>query len=630
MKNLTRIFLLLFISTTSTFSQSIQIISPLNNTRFHYENNYITIRWIGPQLSLVNTQFSTDNGLTWENIYRSFLHDTSHSINFGLIYSHYLIKITEINNPLNFDQITLTKTVAEYNYLSINNISMWLGSNGNGSYNPQILGNGFIWPKNEGTKAIFADGLLWGGKVNNEIRLNGNNFRQGLIQGNIINFQPVKLNKGIWKIRVDPDSESEDSIRQILINDYYDWPHQLGAPWVDINKDGIFTEGTDKPLFYGDEQIYFVANDLDTLLTNFTYGTNPLGLEIHVTSYAFDSTNFLSDVVFKKYLIINKSSETIEEMLMSYWADNDMGDANDDFVGCDTTLNLAYTWNSKNFDNIYGEPAPAVGHFLLQGPIVPSINDSAVFKNKWINGYNNLKMSSFTPGFKGSSVWGYDPPRNFEGALQLYNNILRGLHNNGTHYINPYTNLPDIFSLSGDPETGIGWYEGEGWPNGIPFGGDRRYYLNFGTFNMAPNDTQEVVIGIAIARGENHKNSVTKLKELVSKTHQFYINNIGFYKTSNLPPPVIIKLPETFELFQNYPNPFNNGTKIKYNIKNTTNVKIKIYDILGREILTLVNEVKEPNSYEINFNPQNLSSGIYIYIMEAGDVIQNKKMVYLK
>lgn len=629
MKNLTIILFLLVVSTITIFSQPIKIIFPANNHSFGYDSYSTNVMWIGPQLSLVRTEFSIDSGLTWENTIRSGP-DTSRSTSLRLVHRQYLIRITEIKDPNNFDQISVKKLNATFSYLDINNILIWLGSNGAGSYNPFTSLNGFYWPKNENKSAIFADGLLWGGKVNNEIRFNGNYFRQGLVPGNIVDFKPVTLNKEIWKIRVNPETELNDSIRNNLIDDYYDWPYHLGAPWADLNKDGTFNEGLDKPLFYGDEQIYFVANDLDTSLTNFMYGTNPIGLEFHITSYAFDSTNFLSDVIFKRFLIINKSTESIDEMLLSYWADNDLGDANDDYVGCDTLLNLAYTWNSKNFDASYGEPAPAVGHFLLQGPVIPSINDSAVFKNKWIKGFKNLNMSSFTPGFKGSSNWGYDPPSNFDGALQLYNNILRGLHNNGTHYINPHTNLPDIFSLSGDPETGSGWYEGEGWPNGIPYAGDRRYYLNFGTFNMAPGDTQEVVIGIAIAKGENHKNSVTKLKELVSKTHQFYINNIGNYKTSYLDPPVIINLPESFELLQNYPNPFNNGTTIKYNIKYTTNVKIKIYDILGKEILTLVNEIKEPNSYQLNFNPHNLSSGIYIYRMEAGEIIHNKKMVYLK
>ena len=69
------------------------------------------------------------------------------------------------------------------------------------------------------------------------------------------------------------------------------------------------------------------------------------------------------------------------------------------------------------------------------------------------------------------------------------------------------------------------------------------------------------------------------------------------------------KLPESFELKQNYPNPFNPTTTIQYSIPSNGNVELKIYDILGREVATLVNETKAPGNYEVNFNAANLASG---------------------
>ncbi len=94
-------------------------------------------------------------------------------------------------------------------------------------------------------------------------------------------------------------------------------------------------------------------------------------------------------------------------------------------------------------------------------------------------------------------------------------------------------------------------------------------------------------------------------------------------------------LPETYLLFQNYPNPFNPSTKIKFVIPPVTSgkssfVNLKVYDVLGREVATLVNEEKHPGSYEIEFNGSSLSSGIYFYRLSASNFTQTKKLILMK
>jgi hypothetical protein len=89
-------------------------------------------------------------------------------------------------------------------------------------------------------------------------------------------------------------------------------------------------------------------------------------------------------------------------------------------------------------------------------------------------------------------------------------------------------------------------------------------------------------------------------------------------------------LPGTFVLNQNYPNPFNPVTRIKYSIPFFGNVKLVLYDILGKEVLTMVNEAKQPGEYSYDFNGSNLSSGVYFYKLEAGDFIDTKRMILLK
>jgi hypothetical protein len=93
--------------------------------------------------------------------------------------------------------------------------------------------------------------------------------------------------------------------------------------------------------------------------------------------------------------------------------------------------------------------------------------------------------------------------------------------------------------------------------------------------------------------------------------------------------------PLTFKLGQNYPNPFNPITKIKYVIpsvgtQRAVSVQLKVYDVLGNEVATLVNEVKPAGSYEVEFNASKFSSGIYFYQLKAGKYTEIKKMILLR
>ena len=88
--------------------------------------------------------------------------------------------------------------------------------------------------------------------------------------------------------------------------------------------------------------------------------------------------------------------------------------------------------------------------------------------------------------------------------------------------------------------------------------------------------------------------------------------------------------PTKFLLSQNYPNPFNPITRIKYSLPINEFITLKIYDTLGKEIITLVSEEKQAGSYEVNFDGSYLPSGIYFYKIQAGEFIQTKKMILMK
>jgi len=83
-------------------------------------------------------------------------------------------------------------------------------------------------------------------------------------------------------------------------------------------------------------------------------------------------------------------------------------------------------------------------------------------------------------------------------------------------------------------------------------------------------------------------------------------------------------------LSQNYPNPFNPTTVINYSIPKQSNVRIVVYDGLGREVATLLNEYKPAGNYTVQFNAGKLAGGVYLYRIKAGDFVQTKKLILLK
>ncbi|MCI0473390.1 MAG: T9SS type A sorting domain-containing protein, partial [Ignavibacteria bacterium] len=89
-------------------------------------------------------------------------------------------------------------------------------------------------------------------------------------------------------------------------------------------------------------------------------------------------------------------------------------------------------------------------------------------------------------------------------------------------------------------------------------------------------------------------------------------------------------IPTVFSLSQNYPNPFNPVTKINFAIPKQSQVLIKVYDILGREVVTLVNDVKSPGYYSVDFDGSNFASGVYFYRIEAGTFTDVKRFMLIK
>jgi hypothetical protein len=90
------------------------------------------------------------------------------------------------------------------------------------------------------------------------------------------------------------------------------------------------------------------------------------------------------------------------------------------------------------------------------------------------------------------------------------------------------------------------------------------------------------------------------------------------------------EVPTVYKLYQNYPNPFNPSTTINFDIVKTGNVSIILYDILGREVQSLLNENVEPGRYKLTFSAENFASGVYFYRIRTSEFTDVKRMLLVK
>lgn len=220
----------------------------------------------------------------------------------------------------------------------------------------------------------------------------------------------------------------------------------------------------------------------------------------------------------------------------------------------------------------------------------------------------------------------YDAEGNFAYAYNVNNpNVYVGTalisHNNfGFYPIKNDASTGEVILFDGNGFTDIEKYItlSSGLVNGSPVSGDISYVVSGGPFSIASRQTESVAFAIAAA------STLSELRSSIVRSREKYKNNIptGVEKTE--------ERPTDFNLAQNFPNPFNPSTKIEYSIPSEGFVTLKVYDILGREIKTLVSEVQEPGKYRVDFNGSDLSSGIYFYILKTGNNIKSAKMVLVK
>jgi hypothetical protein len=318
--------------------------------------------------------------------------------------------------------------------------------------------------------------------------------------------------------------------------DFTNWPFDDGAPALrtwDDSADSLDGSGNRIPMLLGDQTLWCVFNDADPGEHGAVFGTPPMGVEVQLTVWTYNRPDAFGDMFFAKAKLIHKGTVSFDSTFIALWDDPDLGDASDDYVGCDTSLSLGYCWNATNNDADYGAAPPTIGRDFFQGPIVPSPGDTANVSGKKIPGYKNLPMYSFAYYINGA-VYPYQDPAS---SQELFN-YMTGKYQDGSPFIDPITSSPTRFAFPGDPVANSGWTETN--PS-VLSPGDRRLLMSCGPFSFAPGDTQEVVFGILISRGSSNLQSVALLKQNDAVAQLAY--DINFQLPAS-PPPVNVTVGE--------------------------------------------------------------------------------------
>jgi hypothetical protein len=434
----------------------------------------------------------------------------------------------------------LQKTMADpsQSLLNVNNATMWVTDAGYHDWVVASSWNG-AYPTGYAMGAIFTQGIVWGGQVNDGgsqlIRIGGNTYGSGTAAITRLfrvrsDYQTADLTSDAATFNDIPSSSVSDAdiavIKAQYEKDWNEWPANEGAPYDDINGNGTYDPAEDIPGIPGATQTIFVKYDDSESASLF--GANRIGMEVSEVYWAYAASGPLANVIFDKVTLVYKGLPTsapnsvIDSMYIAQMSDPDVGTSTDDFAGCDTVLNLGYAYTSKTQDATFlgaSLPPPAAGYDYLQGvsQYTGNPSDSAIFDLKWRKGYkyvNPVPMSSFAY-FASGGTWG-DPTEGSygDGALCMYN-LMRGVLPRP-----PYpsaSQFPDnviekgasggVYLLPGDPVTGTGKIDGV-----VDGPGDRRILPINGPFTMNLGDTAQVVVALVYGMGVNNLSSISVLK----------------------------------------------------------------------------------------------------------------------
>jgi hypothetical protein len=404
-------------------------------------------------------------------------------------------------------------------------------------------------PKGGAAHSIFA-GALWiggldaGGQLKvaaMTYRQTGNDFWPGPLDTTTVSIDGTTCNAfdKHWKIKreeveqfvawvEDPTSNPTYAVPLVIQT----WPGNgdpsLGqgrylAPFVDVDGDAIYNYaagdypafdltgelGCDKFQVHGDQCLWWVFNDKGNIHSE--TGAASIGLEIHAQAFAFATNDEINNMTFYTYKIINRSTVSMEDTYFGQWTDADLGEYQDDYVGCDVARGLGYTYNGDNDDGssstpapgTYGANPPAIGMDFFEGPVADPGDGIDNDRDGILDEPGEqIIMSKFVYYDNDFSIRG-----NPENATHFYN-YLSGFWKDGTPFTyggNAYGGT-DVcnYMFPGDPSTDPD-HANEPWSeasvNNTP--ADRRMMQSAGPFTLQPGAVNYITVGAVWARASS-------------------------------------------------------------------------------------------------------------------------------
>ncbi len=439
-------------------------------------------------------------------------------------------------------------------YLDVNNVRARILNNGNLFWR---AGGPHVYevPKGGGVQAVYTAGIWIGGFMGDELRLAAARYGNYQFWAGPLDEQgmpPADCAQYDRLYKVGRSDLAEYEATGVATPDLSDWPTGLGAPTLAPPDNGMDDDGDgevdeegeevpfdidvplslrehrvidlaagERPAIVGDQAIWWVMNDRGNEHYFRRGSSSPIGLEVHAMAFAFDAAGDMGNTTLYRYELYLDGSAPLDSTYLGIFADPDLGNFQDDWVGSDTMRGMGFSWNEDNFDEGrlgYGVP-PAIGFDLLQGPMVPSPGDTAHGGGTHRVGYRNLKMGHFTTTENA-------PFDVYTRPLYVYRKLSGRWHDGSRMTLGgngrDYSRVPVDFMFPGDP--GYSDAECQFWSecNVDRLGTDtyRSLHAPYGHFNMStgpftlePGKKQEVVFAIVWAQGKDNFDSVQELKK---------------------------------------------------------------------------------------------------------------------
>ena len=497
-------------------------------------------------------------------------------------------------------------------------------------------GAAYVVPKETGIAPLFVVQPWISGTVGGEPRVSGTKF-----SGTV--FWPGPLADAadppadcsafdrVWVVSRDDVLEYRRTGQ--ASRDLADWPAALGAPVIDGDGDpsNYDLEGGDEPDLLGDVAAWWVLNDAGNEKDVGFEPNPPLGVEVRVHAFVFTAPirSFLLDASFYRLTVVNRRDGLIDSLRVSVFADPDLGEFNDDYVGTDTLRHLQYVYNSVDPDGGgfgYGDAPPALGLQVLRGlEGLPNGRDDD-FDGQTDEPGEIQRLTAAPHVLKSRDSSQPDALLSVQrGRISPTEPMYPydvGLA--APEVVEAFGLEPTVWAFPADPAAGEYWTDVDARPdssNQPNTGFDRRIAVTTGPGRLGPGEAATVDVAIPYARGRSNLDSVTQLR-LVAQ------GLLNAFDDGFPPNPVRVRegdgppLPEPPPDFapavtRVRPNPSSGKASFSVRLPESVPVRAEVYDLLGRRLVTIVDRVLPVGETGLVV-PPDLLPGTYLIRIEAG------------